>query len=383
MRRQLPLILVLLLACSRSQEVSRTSSAANSYIVIGHYASLTGDQATFGQSSENGIKLALSEINARGGVLSKRIRLITEDDQSKPEEAATAVAKLITKDNVLAVLGEAASSCSLAGAPICQANRTPMITPVSTNPEVTKKGDYIFRICFIDPYQGEALAHYIHDQLHLQRAAILVDLKSDYSTGLSQFFERTFTKLGGTIVATARYSNGDSDFRPQLTSIRSSKPEIVFLPGYYTDVGQIVTQARDLGITQPFAGGDGWDSPKLFELGGKSLDGCFYSNHYYAMDPTPAVRQFVTNYKRTYGAVPDAFAALAYDATRVLVAAIADAKRIDRTAVRNAIARTRDFPGVTGSITIGPDRNPTNKRLIVLGVQDGTVSLKGSVEPKV
>jgi branched-chain amino acid transport system substrate-binding protein len=342
---------------------------------------MTGGQASFGQAADSGIRLAIDETNAAGGIKGRTIHVITEDDQSKPEEAVTAVTKLIASGHVVAMLGEAASSNSLAAAPVCQANKIPMITPISTNPEVTKKGDYIFRICFIDPYQGEALARYIHDQLHLSRAAILIDVKSDYSTGLSQFFERTFTELGGKIVSKMCYSSGDFDFRPGLTAIRAARPDIIFLPGYYTEVGQIISQARDLGIQQPFAGGDGWESPKLFEIGGKALNGCFYSNHYYVHDPSPAVQGFVSKYQKKYGTPPDAFAALAYDAAKVLTAAMARAQRLDGPSIRDEIARTKGVAGVTGTITLGPDRNPVGKRLVVLEILNGGVQIKGVVDP--
>ncbi|HXG58572.1 MAG TPA: ABC transporter substrate-binding protein [Thermoanaerobaculia bacterium] len=358
-----------------------TEGGGGNEILVGEYGSLTGSEATFGQSTHNGIMMAVDEINAAGGVKGRKIRVITEDDQSKAEEAANAVTKLISQNNVVAVLGEVASSNSIAAAPICQANKVPMISPSSTNPEVTKKGDYIFRVCFIDPYQGEAMANYLAQQLGINRAAILIDIKSDYSTGLASFFERTFTAQGGKIVAKASYAKGDNDFRSQLTTIKAANPQVIFVPGYYNDIGQIAIQARDLGITVPLAGGDGWESPKLIEIGGKALEGCFYSNHYYADDPTPVVRDFVRKYSERYGQKPDALAALGYDAARVLADSMGRATAIEGPAIRDAIAQTKGFPGVTGAITIGPERNAEGKKLVIVEIRNAQLALKAIVDP--
>jgi branched-chain amino acid transport system substrate-binding protein len=357
------------------------STDAGGEIVIGEYGSLTGTEATFGQSTHNGIMLAVDEINAGGGVNNRKLRIITEDDQSKAEEAANAVTKLISQNNVVAVLGEVASSNSLAAAPICQANKVPMITPSSTNPKVTEVGDYIFRMCFIDPYQGEAMANFLSKQAGMKKAAILIDNKSDYSTGLASFFERTFVANGGQIVAKASYAQGDSDFRSQLTNIKSSNPEVIFVPGYYNDIGQIAIQARDLGMKQPLAGGDGWESPKLIEIGGKALEGSFYSNHYHIDDPSPAVREFVQKYEERFGAKPDSLAALGYDSTRVLAEAIKRAGTTDGEKLKEAIAATKGYAGVTGMINLGPDRNPIGKKLAVLEIKDGQLTLKATVDP--
>jgi branched-chain amino acid transport system substrate-binding protein len=256
-----------------------------------------------------------------------------------------------------------------------------MITPSSTNERVTQVGDYIFRMCFIDPYQGEAMANYVSNQLKMKRAAVLVDVKSDYSTGLAANFERTFVANGGRIVGKQSYAKGDSDFRSQLTAIKATKPEVIFVPGYYNDIGQIAIQARDLGMPQPLAGGDGWESPKLIEIGGKALEGCFYSNHYHVDDPAPAVKGFVQKYQERYSAKPDALAALGYDSARVLADAIKRAGKTDGPALRDAIASTKNFTGVTGNITLGPDRNPVGKKLVILEIKGGVTVLKGTVDP--
>jgi branched-chain amino acid transport system substrate-binding protein len=325
--------------------------------------------------------LAIDEVNSAGGINGRKIRVLTEDDQSKAEEAANAVTKLISQNNVVAVLGEVASSSSIAAAPICQSNKVPMITPSSTNPTVTEKGDYIFRMCFLDSYQGQSMARYVVNTLGMKKAALLIDNKSDYSTGLAKFFSDAFVAAGGKIVLTQSYAQGDNDFKAQLTAIRAASPEVIFVPGYYNDIGQIAIQARDLGMTQPLAGGDGWESPKLFEIGGKALDGCFYSNHYHVDDPAPVVRQFVQKYQERFGAKPDSLAALAYDAARVLADSIKRAGTTDGAKLRDAISQTRNFAGVTGMINLGPDRNPIGKKLAILEVRNGTTILKGTVDP--
>jgi len=358
-----------------------TGAAEGGEIVVGEYGSLTGGQATFGQSTHNAIMLAVGEINAKGGVNGRQIRVQTEDDQSRADEAASAVTKLISRDNVVAVLGEVASSSSLAAAPICQTNKVPMITPSSTNPSVTEKGDYIFRMCFLDTYQGQSMARYIYNDLGVRKVAILIDNKSDYSTGLAKFFGDAFKAAGGQIVAEQSYAQGDSDFRSQLTAIKAANPEVLYVPGYYNDIGQIASQARDLGMTMPLAGGDGWESPKLIEIGGKALEGCFYSNHYFPGDPAPAVRDFVEKYREKYSATPDALAALAYDAARVLADAIKRAGTTEGPKLRDAIAATQGFSGVTGTINLGPDRNPQGKKLVIVEVKGGQLTLKASVDP--
>ena len=366
----------------KTSETSTTGTGGTEgEIVVGEYGSLTGAEATFGQSTHNGIMLAMDEVNSAGGINGRKVRVKTEDDQSKAEEAANAVQKLISQDDVVAVLGEVASSNSLAAAPICQSNKRPMITPSSTNEKVTEVGDYIFRMCFIDPYQGEAMANYLFKQLGIKTAALLIDVKSDYSTGLAANFQRTFVANGGKIVGSQSYAKGDSDFRSQLTSLKASNPGVIFVPGYYNDIGQIAIQTRDLGMTMPLAGGDGWESPKLIEIGGKALEGCFYSNHYHVDDPAPAVREFVQKYEQRFGAKPDSLAALGYDSAKVLADAIKRAGTTEGQKLRDAIAATKDFPGVTGNITLGPDRNPIGKKLVVLEIRNGQLMLKDTVDP--
>src|SRR5882724_11035699 len=349
-------------------------------IVIGEFASLTGGTATFGRSSDAGVQLAVKEINDAGGLLGKKVRVAVEDDQSKPEEARTAVLKLLKQDQVIAVLGEVASSRSLAAAPECQRAKVPMISPASTNPKVTEVGDYVFRVCFIDPFQGSTMAKFASKSLHATKAAILRDIKNDYSVGLADFFRDEFVKGGGKILTDVSYSEGDIDFKAQLTAIRSVSPEVVFVPGYYTEVGLIARQARELGITVPLLGGDGWDSPRTVEIGGNAVNGCYFSNHYAADDPNPIVRQFIEKFRQKYSEVPDAMAVLGYDATQVLADAMKRAGTTEGKKLRDAIAATKDFPGVSGKITIDEKRN-ARKTIVVLKVDGGKVKFFQKVEP--
>jgi branched-chain amino acid transport system substrate-binding protein len=349
-------------------------------IVVGEYSSLTGTTATFGQSTDNGIKMAFDEINKAGGVLGKKLKVAVEDDQSKPEEAATAATKLINQDHVVAMLGEVSSSRSLAAAPICQAAGIPMVSPSSTNPRVTQVGNFIFRVCFIDPFQGLVMAKFAANSLKVKKAAILVDVRNDYSVGLQTFFRENFKQLGGQIVSEQSYSEGDSDFHAQLTQIKSASPEAIYVPGYYTEVGTIARQARELGLTVPLLGGDGWDSPRLFEIGGDALNGCFISNHYSVDDPSPTIQKFVSEYKARYKQVPDALAALGYDAAKILADAISRAGSTDGGKIREALTVTKDFSGVTGQITIDKDRNAV-KPAVVLKIDNGKFVYVETVKP--
>jgi branched-chain amino acid transport system substrate-binding protein len=376
-----PWIVLTLLAAITVGSCTGGGSSPSNEIVVGEYGSLTGTTATFGQSTHNGIVLALEELNGGAGLLGgKKVRVITEDDQSKPEEAKTAATKLINQNNVVALLGEVASSRSLAAAPIAQKAKVPMISPSSTNAKVTQVGDYIFRVCFIDEFQGLVMAKFAANSLKVKKVAVLKDVKNDYSVGLSKVFSEEFVKLGGTIVGEQSYSEGDSDFRAQLTQLKSLSPEAIYAPGYYTEVGTIARQAKDLGLKIPLLGGDGWDSPKLTEIGGDAINGSYFSNHYSADDPNPVIQKFVTDYKKKFNEVPDGLAALGYDAARVLFDAMGRAGSADGAKVRDALAATKDFPGVTGSITIDKDRNAV-KPAVVLKVDAGKLVYVETIKP--
>jgi branched-chain amino acid transport system substrate-binding protein len=341
-------------------------------VKIGVFMSMTGDTANFGISSTNGIKMAADEINKAGGINGKQVELDIQDDRSDPSEAATIVTKFVTQDGVNAILGEVASSRSIAAAPIAQNAKIPMLTPSSTNPEVTKKGDYIFRSCFIDPVQGAAIAQFAAKTLGKKRAGIMVDRKNDYSTGLEKFISATFTNLGGSMVITQSYQAGDQDFNAQLTSIKGSDPDVIFVPGYYGDVALIAKQARDKGITVPFVGGDGWDAAQLYAIGGKALNGSFFSNHYSPYDTDPKVQKFVNDYKARYNSIPDALAATAYDAARIMFDAVKRANSLDGKAIRDALAATKDFPGVTGTVTFNENRDAV-KPIVMIEIKDGGI----------
>lgn len=354
--------------------------SADDTILIGEVGSLTGSEASFGISTRNGVELAVNEANLAGGVKGKKLAIRVYDDQGKPEEAANAVTRLISQDKVKVILGEVASSNSLAMAPKAQAAQVPMITPSSTNPKVTEVGDYIFRVCFIDPFQGFVMAKFARENLKLNNVAILKDNKSDYSLGLSEVFNAKFIEMGGKIVATEAYSKGDTDFRAQLTTIKGSKPEAIYVPGYYTDVGLIARQARELGIKAPLLGGDGWESEKLFELGGSALDGSYFSNHYSADDPNPKVQKFIADYEKAYGARPDSLAALGYDAAKVAIDAMQKAADLSGPAIKEVLAKTAGFEGVAGRITLDDKRNPV-KPAIVLQIAEGKFKYLTTVNP--
>lgn len=348
-------------------------------IVVGEVAAMTGGTATFGQSSHAGTQMAVDEINAAGGLLGKQVKLITEDDQSKQGEAGTVAKKLISREKVIAMLGEVASGRSLEMGPICQKAGVPMISPASTNPKVTEVGDYVFRVCFIDPFQGTVMAKFALSR-GWKKVAILTDSKQDYSVGLTQFFKEYYTKNGGTIVGEASYGSGDKDFKAQLTSIRGGAPDAIFASGYYNESGLIAVQARELGLTVPLLGGDGWDSPSLVEVAGKAMEGCFFSNHFSAEDTTPRIQDFVKRYQAKHKKTPDAMAALGYDSAMILFDAIKRAGTTEGKALRDAIAATKDFEGITGKITLDEKRN-ANKSAVILEIKGGKFVYTETVAP--
>ena len=350
-------------------------------IKVGEYASLTGKEASFGQSSHKGLTLAIEEINTAGGVLGRPIELLSEDNQTKPGESATAVKKLIARDKVIALVGEVASGRSLEAGPIAQAAKIPMIAPAATNPKVTQVGNYIFRVCFIDPFQGTVMAKFAKNDLKAGKVAILSSVSNAYSVGLAKFFRETFLAGGGEVVAEKNFSEGDKDFRAQLTAVKAAGAEAVFVPSYYTEAALIVRQARDLGITAPFFGGDGWEAPQLIEIGGKAVEGVYYSTHYSPENQTPAVIAFVKKFQaRWNGEIPDAMAALGYDSALVLADAITRAGGTEGAKLRDMIAATKDFVGVTGKTTIDAQRN-ASKSAVIITVKEGRFQFVQSVAP--
>jgi branched-chain amino acid transport system substrate-binding protein len=353
-----------------SPEVAARASKSDDAgpIIVGHFASMTGSEATFGQSTDNGVRLAAEERNAAidaGKLKGRKVEIKTLDDAGKPQEAGTAVTRLITEDKVVAILGEVASGLSLAGGAVAQHYGVPMISPSSTNPQVTQIGNMVFRVCFLDEFQGYVMAKFAKEELHAQKVAILFDQSQPYSQGLADYFEKAFTSMGGTIATRQAYNSSNPDVAAQLSSVKDAAPDVVALPGYYTQAANISRQARKLGITAPFIGGDGWDSAKLEEIGGDAVQGSYYSNHYSPEEERPEVQTFVQKYKAKYGAAPDALAALGYDAANLLFASIDRAKSLGGADLADAIASTKDFSGVTGSITIDKNRNAQKSALVV------------------
>lgn len=374
--------LLLSVACVQKGGPGANADAGDT-IKVGVYADLSGATSSFGQSTKNGIELATEEINANGGVLNKKLQLLIEDDQGKPEQAKTVVQKLISQDKVQVVLGEVASTNSLAAAPVAQEAKIPMITPSSTNPKVTETGDYIFRVCFIDPFQGLVMARFAANDLKAKTAAIFGDVQSDYSKGLTQYFTQEFTKLGGRIVDNQAYTQNDADFKSQLTNIREKNPDIIYVPGYYGEVGIIVKQARELGMNMPILGGDGWDSPELWKLGGDNLKNTYISNHYSVENPAPEIQKFVKAYEAKFKVKPDSLAALAYDAAYILADSLKRAGTAAPDKLRDAIAATKDFKGVTGNITINNERNAVKSAVVLsLNPAEKSFGFKTTISPE-
>jgi len=354
--------------------------SAQETIRIGEYASLTGKEAAYGDTSHKGIVLAIEELNARGGVLGKKLDLLTEDNQSKQGEAATAVKKLISRDKVVAILGEVASIRSLEAAPVIQNAKLPMISSASVNSKVTEVGDYIFRVCFVDSFEGKVLAKFAAGHLKARRVAILTSSSNAYSVGMSRVFKESFLADGGAIAAEPKYSEGDKDFRAQLTAVKNAGADAIFASGYYTEAALICKQARELGLNIPIFGGDGWDAPPLIEIGGAAMEGTYLCAHYSPENPSPEVQSFNQRYSARWGSLPDAWSALGYDSAMVLADAITRAGAAEPKKIRDALAATKNFPAVTGNITIDAKRN-ASKSAVILTIKDGKYQFVTSVAP--
>ncbi|MDT8903331.1 ABC transporter substrate-binding protein [Anaeroselena agilis] len=362
-----------------------SAPAKSATIKVGANFEMTGGQATFGQSSVNAVKLLFKQINAAGGVNGKKLELVVADNKSEPAEAANAMTKLLTQDKVVAVVGPVTSSDVLAASPIAMDKKVPVVSNSATNPKVTvengKVKDFVFRACFLDPFQGTVAANFAAKSLKAKTAAVYVDMSSDYAKGLAQFFEEAFTKAGGKIVAKEAYQQKDTDFRAALTKIKAANPEVIFNPGYYQEVGMFVKQARELGITVPLMGGDGWDSPKLAEIAGaKALENTFFVNHYAADSKDPDTIKFVEAYKKEYGQTPDALAALAWDAALMVVEGIKKAGPDDSVKIKDAIAQTKNLKGVTGTINLNANHDPV-KSAVIIALKDGKMVFKETVNP--
>ncbi len=381
------MLLTVVVGCGKTASTGGNNKQGGE-ILVGANFEMSGASATFGKSSVNGINLAFDEINARGGVLGKQLKLVVADNKSEPGESTVAATKLITKDKVVAVLGSVASSDTLAAVQVAADSKIPLVTPTSTNPKVTidpdtkKVRDYIFRVCFIDPFQGEVAANFALTELKAKSAAVYIDQKSDYSQGLAEVFVDVFTKGGGTITTQEKYvAAQDKDFRSTLDRIKSTNPDIIFIPGYYNEVGLIVKQAREKGITIPIVGGDGWDSADLVKISGPApLNNTFFVNHVATDDP--AVKEFVANYKKKYGTDPDALAVLAYDAANVLADAIKRAGDTNGDKIRAALENVKDFAALSGKTSIDPKTHNPIKSAVILEIKDGKNVFKAKIEPK-
>lgn len=380
-------VLVLILAVALVAGCGGGAQQKADVIKLGANLEMTGGNATFGQSAANGAKLAIKEVNAKGGVLGKQLSLTVADNKSEAAEAANAMQKLITQDKVIAVIAPIASSSVIAGAQVNQDNKVLAISPTASNPKVTvdpatgKVRDFLFRAAFIDPFQGSVMANFASTTLKAKTAALYIDNSSDYAKGLAQFFKETFIKNGGKIVSEEAYLQKDTDFKATLTKIKAQNPDVVFAPGYYQEVGMLVKQARELGLNVPFMGGDGWDSAKLPEIAGaQALNNTFFSNHYSPDDNSPAVKTFVEAYKKEYNQIPDAFAALSYDATMMVIEAMKRANSADPVKIKDELAKTKDYSAVSGKISFNATHDPV-KSAVIIEMKDGKQTFREKVNP--
>lgn len=354
---------------------------------VGVNLELSGAVASYGQSLESGIDLAIKEINADGGIDGKKIVPVKVDNKSDLTEATNGALKLIDQDKVSAIIGAATSGDTVAQVQIANDKKTVLLTPSGTAPNVTvnedgKLNEYAFRTSFIDPFQGNVAANFAINDLKVKNAAIYADSASDYAKGLAAAFKETFTAAGGKIVSEESYVAKDTDFSATLTRIKGKNPEFVFIPGYYEEVGLIIKQAREMGITAPFMGADGWDSPKLIDLAGaENLNNTFITNHYSSEDPDEKIQKFVSAFKDEYGKSPDAFNALGYDSVYLLKDAVERAGSTDSDKIKEELAKTKDLSLITGIVTIDENHNPI-KSATVLEYQDGKQVFKTKVDPK-
>ena len=351
-------------------------------VTVGLYCSLTGPQADFGISTRRGVEMAFDELNRAGGVLGQRLRLAVEDTRGDASEATSAVTRLIDREGAMAIVGEIASTLSLAGGRVCQRRHIPMISPSSTNPAVTEIGDYVFRVCFSDPFQGRVMAQFAKNTLHFDRVAIFKDEAAAYSVGLAQAFREAFSGMGGTVTSEQSYRSSETHFSAQLATILGTNPQAIFVPGYYTEVALIAREARGAGFQGKLLGGDGWSGPSLTQNDDDKLVGDYYSAGFAPEGATtPIGRDFVRNFKTRYSLDPNDMGALGYDASKVLFDAIRRAGSADPARVRAALATTRDFQGATGSITLDAQRNAV-KSAVILEVQSNATRFHETVNPQ-
>jgi branched-chain amino acid transport system substrate-binding protein len=349
-------------------------------IKIGVVAPLTGAVAAYGEGARDGIMLAFDKINAAGGINDKKIEPIVEDNKGDQAETTNVINKLISKDKVVAIVGPVISGTSNVAGPICNKEKIPMITPTATAVDVTKAGEYVSRVCFLDSYQGTVMAKFAAENLKAKTAAVLFDVASDYSIGMKDVFTKEFAKYGGKTVQTVSFTSGDSDFRAQLTKIKTAAPDVIYLPAYYNDDALVVRQAQGLGIAAPFLGGDGWDAQELIKSAGKTAEGCYFTTHYSTSDSSEVVQNFLADYQTKYKKSPIVFAALGYDAAGLLAAAIKSAGSLNSEKIKDEINGTKDFTGVTGKIALDANRNPI-KDVTIVTVKNGKFELVTKLRP--
>lgn len=361
----------------------KKDAASGDTIKVGASFELTGNVANYGKAILSGVKMAVDEVNANGGVNGKKINLVESDNKSEPSESGNSVTKLITQDNVVAVLGPATSGCVAASSPITEANKVPQIAPCATAPAITmnngKVREFMFRACFIDPFQGQVMAQFADNTLKVKNVAILYDSSSDYSKGLADVFQKTMEEKGGKVLAKEAFLSKDLDFKAALTKIKATNPEAIYVPGYYEEVSKIVKQAREIGINVPLLGSDGWESPKLAEIAGKdALHDCYYVSAFSAQDQDPSVQKFIKDYKAKYQKDPDIFAMQGYNAGLVLADALKRSNNATGEKLAKAIAETKDLPIASGKLTYDANHNPIMSALII-SLDGGTASLKEKI----
>jgi branched-chain amino acid transport system substrate-binding protein len=375
----LPALLVgLAIGCKPAAE--KNSAPNPNTIRIGETSSMTGETAGLGQFTHMGALLAVEEINRQGGVLGKPLELFLEDTRSRAGETATAVRKLTSRDHVVALVGEGASGRCLEAAPIAAIARVPMVSPSATDPRVTEGSDYTFRVCFTDPFQGTIMAKFARESLHVGRVGLLTDVTASYSVGLADFFKRHYVELGGRIVGEQKFAGGNKDFRPQLTALKASSVEAIFAPCYYGDAGLILLQARELGMGVPMLGGDGWEAPELVQVAGNAADGAFFPVHFSSSSNDQSSRDFVQRFEARFHKSPTGVSALAYDALGLIVDSIRRSGSTAGPAIRDALASTSGFTGITGKISIDNERN-ARKPATIIQVRNGKFEFLQLLEP--
>lgn len=355
-------------------------------IIVGINTELSGGVASYGTNAKDGAQLAIDEINAAGGVLGMQIKPIIRDCKSMADEAMSVSAALVG-EKIVAQIGPLTSGNVAGSTPVMMDNKIPLIAPAGTAENVTvdeqtgATRDYIFRVCFIDPFQGTLMAQFAADELGAKTAAIYKDTSSDYAKGLAEYFKKTFESKGGKVIMEEGFVKDDRDFKATLTKIRTAEPEFIYIPGYYQEVAPLIKQARELQINAPMGGGDGWDSPDLVSVAGNdALNNTYFTNHYSNQDKDPKVVSFVEAYKAKFNKDPDAFVALGYDSVQILVQAIKDAGVAEPQAIRDALANIKDFEGVTGKMTIDEQHNPV-KAGVIIEFKDGLQVMKTRIQP--